>query len=138
MEDRVFQLSVLMVVAVFIITAFYCWSLFRVIQRVPKDKHQFPSWFIWLFLIPYVGFVFQWIMLPFGIPNTFKNLLSNNADATKAAELLFKIGLGQVIFTTFSFFLPLYPVNQIAGVLGLILWILYWVKIISFKNKYLN
>lgn len=125
-------------VAIFFITVVYCWVLFQIMQRIPRDKHQFPSWFIWLFLIPWVGLIFQLIMLPFGIPNTFKRAFPNNQNAISAAETLFKLGLAQVILTIFGMFLPIPPVNHIAAVTGFVLWIVYWVMIVKFKNAYLK
>lgn len=138
MDDQIFKLSIALVILIFIVTVFYCLNLFNILQRIPKEKQQFPSWFVWLFLIPWVGFVFQWIMLPFGIPNALKKVVSNDQDAIAATDMLFKIGLAQMIMTLFGFFLPIHPINQIAAILGLVLWIAYWVMIMRFKKKYLK
>lgn len=138
MEEQVFKMSVALIIVIFIVTIFYCWTLFNILQRIPKEKHQFPSWFVWLFLIPWVGFVFQWIMLPFGIPNALKKVSPNDQDAVSAADMLFKVGLAEMILTLFGFFLPIHPVNQIAAILGMALWITYWVLIVRFRNKYLK
>ena len=137
MDDHQIRLIVI-AIAIFFITVVYCWILFQIMQRIPRDKHQFPSWFIWLFLIPWVGLIFQLIMLPFGIPNTFKKAFPNNQNAISAAENLFKLGLAQVILTIFGMFLPIPPINHIAAVAGFILWIVYWVMIVKFKNVYLK
>jgi len=119
-----------------IITAIFCFTLYTILQRITPEKRQFPNWFVWIFLIPYVGFIFQWIMLPFGIPNAFKNTFPVNQDAIAAADTLFKLGLAQVILTMFGIFFPIHPVNQVAGIAGIVLWILYWVKIIQFKKTF--
>jgi hypothetical protein len=138
MDDQVFKLSVALVIVVFIVTIFYCLTLFNSLQKIPKEKHQFPSWFVWLFLIPWVGFVFQFIMLPFGIPNTLKKVSPNDQAVVDAANMLFKVGLAEMILTLFGFFLPIHPINQIAAILGMVLWIVYWVLIVRFRNKYLK
>lgn len=137
MDDHQIRLIVAAII-IFLVTIVYCWVLFQIMQRVPRDKHQFPSWFIWLFLIPWIGLVFQLIMLPFGIPNTFKRAFPNNQDAIRDADNLFKMGLTQVVLTVFGMFLPIPPINHIASVAGFILWIVYWVMIVKFKNKYLT
>lgn len=138
MDDQFFKMSSLAVLIVFVVTIVYCWMLYQIMENVPSEKQSFPRWFIWLFLIPWVGFIFQLIMLPFGIPNAFKNTFPANQDAIRAADVLFKLGLAQVILTVFGFFIPIHPLNQIAGAAGLILWIVYWVKIVQFKNTYLK
>src|SRR3990167_1823679 len=137
MDDHQIRLIVAAII-IFLVTIVYCWVLFQIMQRVPRDKHQFPSWFIWLFLIPWIGLVFQLIMLPFGIPNTFKRAFPNNQDAIRDADNLFKMGLTQVVLTVFGMFLPIPPINHIASVAGFILWIVYWVMIVKFKNTYLK
>src|SRR3990167_6772532 len=137
MDDHQITLIVIAIV-VFLVTVVYCWTLYQIMERVPRDKHQFPSWLIWLFLIPWVGLIFQLIMLPFGIPNNFKKAFPNNQNAISAAENLFKLGLAQVILTIFGMFLPIPTINHIAAVAGFILWIVYWVMIVKFKNVYLK
>lgn len=137
-EDNIFKISVLLISAVFLITIFYCYVLHQILRRVPRENQQFPSWFVWLFLIPWVGLIFQWIMLPFGIPNAFKKTFSTNQEAIRAADMLVKLALAQLILTMFGIFFPIQPINQIAAILGLIFWIIYWIMIVRFKNKYLN
>lgn len=138
MEEKGLILSIVLIGVVFLITLFYCWILFQILQRVPKENQQFPSWFVWLFVIPWLGFVFQWLMLPYGIPNALKKTYANNQDAVNAAETLFKIGLGQVILTTLGILTPINVLNQILAIAGIVLWILYWVKIVKFRNTYMT
>lgn len=118
----------------FIIFVLFCWSLYSALSRVPEDKQVFPAWFCWLLIIPLVGYVFSWLMLPFGIPRSFENYLSDNPAAVKKAKTLFGIGLAYVI-------IPLVAWIPIVGIpfsiAALVLWIIYWVKIVKFKNEYL-
>lgn len=137
MEDNIFKVSVLVLLAAEIAMIFYCITLAGVLKRIDKANHQFPSWFVWLFLIPWVGFIFQWIMVPFGIPNTLKKTFSNDQNAVLSANTLFKLGLVQMILTMLGIFIPTIPHTQIACVLALVMWISYWVLIVKFKNKYL-
>ena len=137
-EDYIFKISVLIVFVVYFITIFYCYVLYQILKRVPRENQQFPSWFVWLFLLPWAGLIFQWIMLPFGIPNAFKKTFPANQDAIHAADTLFKVAIAQLILTCFGIFVPLHPVNQIAAIVGLVCWIVYWVMIVKFKNKYLT
>lgn len=139
MNDQEFKFSVVIIAIIFVATIFFSWTLFQLLQRIPKENQQFPSWFVWFFLVPYVAYAFQWIMLPFGIPNALKKTFSTNEDAVKAADLLFKLGLAQVVLMTFSLLLPLQEmVNQVTAVLSYILWIVYWVMVVKFRNTYLK
>lgn len=137
MEDQAFKLGVAVILVIFAVTIVWCWVLYQIMQRIPSDKHQFPSWFIWLFLIPWVGFVFQFIMLPFGIPNTLKRAFPNDQNAITSADTLFKIGLAQVILTLFGMFFPIRLVADVFAVVGFGLWFAYWYLIVKFKNTYL-
>src|SRR3990167_8541374 len=65
-----------------ILVILFCASLFCTMQSIPKESRQFPSWFVWLLIVPGVGIVFQWIMLPFGIPNSIKKAAHTNKAAT--------------------------------------------------------
>ncbi|MCX7121186.1 MAG: hypothetical protein NTZ67_05380 [Gammaproteobacteria bacterium] len=118
------------------VTFFYCLTLTRVLKCIPQDKQKFPAWFVWLFLIPIVGYIFQWIMLPFGIPAALKKHFSTNQDAIEQAETLFKIGLAQVILEMVSIFVFIPPINDISSLLGFSMLIFYWVKILKFKKTY--
>lgn len=137
MEDQAFKLGVAVILLIFAVSIVWCWVLYQIMQRIPSDKHQFPSWFIWLFLIPWVGFIFQFIMLPFGIPNTFKRAFPNNQEAISSADMLFKVGLGQVLLTLFGIFFPIRHIADVFAIAGFGLWFAYWYLIVKFKNTYL-
>ena len=147
------------VVVALIASILFCLTLFRTMQLVPKKKRQFPSYFVWLCLVPFVGIIFEWLMLPFGIPNSIRHTAPDNKTLVKRTKTLFGIGLAQVILITFvaaSHIIPLHIpdlvyVNQAghtsisisrsawgaASVAGVVLWIIYWVKVVSIKNEFL-
>jgi hypothetical protein len=108
------------------------------IQRsIPKEHHVFPSWFVWFFLIPIVGFVFQWMMLPFGIPMTIKNMFKKNQQAIHDAQWLFKIGLAQVMLASLGLLVHVKIASDIFAIAGIVLWVAYWVWAVRFHRKYL-
>lgn len=137
MDEHYFKLTMVLIAVVFVITVFFCWTLFDILGRIPVENQKFPRWFVWLILIPYIGFVFQWLMLPFGIPTALRKTFPANQEAINAAEMLFKVGLALVIFTSFGLFFHISPINQITTGLWVISWIAYWILIVKFKNKYL-
>ena len=137
-EDRIFKISVLMFFITVVATIFYCIELCLIMKRIPREKHQFPTWFVWMFFFPFVGVVFKWIMIPFAIPNALKKQFPNNQDAIHSANRLFKIGLVQIAAITISLCLPIRPYNHIFMFIGFVLWMVYWVLIVKFKNKYMK
>ena len=138
MDTMVMIIAAITMTVLIVAVFFYCLTLYRTLQATSKNLHQFPAWFVWLFLIPYVGLVFQWMMLPFGIPNTLKKAVNNRQDAVRDTTILLRLGLGQVIITTLGLFIRIPEAMYPLAALELILWIWYWVKILSFKKQYLN
>jgi cytochrome bd-type quinol oxidase subunit 1 len=117
-----------------IIAILFSWSLYAAMKKVPQEKRVFPAWFCWMFLIPIAGFVFEWIMLPFGIPKTFKQYLPKNQAAQDKAGNLFGVGLAYVILL-WLLFIPY--INILAGIAALVLFIIYWVQVVAFKKRFL-
>jgi len=120
--------------ALFIVMIFFCMSMYGAMNHVPADKQKFPGWLVWFFLIPLVGTVMQWIMLPFGIPDSFKNVVGDNKDALVQIKTIHGLGLAVVILMTMSF-IPV--LNIFAAIPTVVLWIIYWVKVVGFKNQFL-
>ena len=118
----------------FIAMIFFCVSMYSAMQQVPADKQQFPAWLVWLFLIPLASIVLQWIMLPFGLPNSFKNVVGENEAALTQIKSIHGLGLALVILMTITL-LPV--INVFAGIPTIILWIIYWVKVVKFKKQFL-
>lgn len=121
-------------IAAIIVKIFFCLSLYKAMKKVPEGKRKFPAWFCWMILVPLVNIVFSWIMIPFGIPGSFKNHLSKNKVAKQKAQTLFNVGLAYMILLT-MLFIPF--VNLLAAIPALVLFIVYWVQIVSFKNEFL-
>ena len=59
-------------------------------------------------------------------------------DIIEYANGLFKLGLAQVIVTSTSFFIPLGNTQDVIGIVGVMLWIVYWVKILRFQNNFIK
>ncbi|MCX7125659.1 MAG: hypothetical protein NTU49_07960, partial [Gammaproteobacteria bacterium] len=58
--------------------------------------------------------------------------------AIHSANRLFKIGLVQIAAITISLCLPIRPYSHIFMFIGFVLWMVYWVLIVKFKNKYMK
>ncbi len=129
----------------------YCCSLYKTMKCVPSEKRIFPNGFVWIFLIPVFDFIFEWMMLPFGIPIGLKNAMSNNPTAVSAAKTIKGLGLAmQILSTCGTLLLYCYeiathgnsPDFATIGLLFLlwvaifVLWIIQWVDITAFRKKY--
>lgn len=138
MDESTLTMNVILTVGIYVFVFLYCLTLFFTLRRIPKEHHQFPSWFVWLFLIPWIGFVFQWIMVPFGIPHAFKSACASDPAALKLARALTGIGIAQLIFITIGVFIHISPMNDIASAIGILLWVIYWILVLYFKRVYLK
>lgn len=123
-------------VAIFLVLSiFFSISLYRALKRVPAAQLLFPAWFVWMFFVPLAGYVFVWLMLPFGVPKSFAQAVPDNLNAQKRTRTLFGLGLTHCIlliitlipYAALVFFLPM-----------LVIWIIYWVKVIAFRKLYLD
>ena len=52
------------------IQIFISWFLWDGLRRIPSEHRTVEPFFAWLMLIPIVGFIFWWILLPFKIPES--------------------------------------------------------------------
>lgn len=137
MDDQALTVSIALIIFSIVVTLFFSWSVYTTLKRIPKENLKVPSWIIWLFCIPILGFFIQWVMLPFLIPKALSKSLSHNLDAVESANILFMVALSSMIITTFAIFFSVDPIDKIADLTGWILWFVYWVLIIRFRKKYL-
>ncbi len=142
------------VVGFFVCVILYLCSLKKTMRCVPSDKRIFPNWFIWMMVIPVIGYVFTWLMLPFGIPHGLRNIAVNNKDALRETVYLKVLGLVTVILPPFIIFMQAIfkdfgeatsSVSVFTGallflsvVLYLVSIITYWIRTVSFRKKYFN
>ncbi len=122
-------------IVVLIIQILYLLSLYTAMEKVPENKRTFPSWFVWMMIIPLVGFVFAWIMEPFGLPKSFEAAAENNQKMKDDSKTIFGLGLTHMILISVGI-IPI--IGWISIIVSFIIWIIYWVKVVNFKNTYLE
>jgi len=125
----------LVVVVGLIVSVFFSWSMYKALKLVPVEHYIFPRWFVWLMIIPVVGLFFQWMMLPFGIPQAFEKTVAGNEAGVRDAKKLFALGLAFVILVTLGI-IPFF--GFLTGIAGLIIWIIYWYQVVQFRQTYLD
>ncbi|OGT26629.1 MAG: hypothetical protein A3I77_07290 [Gammaproteobacteria bacterium RIFCSPLOWO2_02_FULL_42_14] len=100
--------------------------------------------------------VLSWMFLLIGVPHALRNTIPDNVEALRATNTLKKIGLWYLILSTVIFLictpevfliktLMLKPVaismivffKSTISIAVFALWIIYWVKIVAFRKKYL-
>ena len=121
---------VILLLAAILVGVLFAWSLYKTLVKVSEDKRRVPAWLCWLTLIPLVNIVIFWILLPFAIPNSIKDYMAGNQEATAQAETLYKVGLANMILVLCG----LIPVVGGLATLGsLVAWIIYWVKVVKIR-----
>lgn len=115
----------------FILKIFFCWSCYKTQNQIPLSYRLAPAGLCWLILIPVIGYIFEWIMLPFILPNSIRQYKSNDPLVAAKANSLMGVGLAFVILPLLSV-IPL--VNISAWIAEFILWIVYWVKIVDIRK----
>ncbi len=127
-----------------IINIFFAISVYKTAKCIPNKFHLFPTWFAWLFIIPFLGIIFKWMMLPFDLPQALRQYKPNDMEIVRSANKLFKLGLAYVILISLAF-LTLYGftlallipfLGVFISIATIILLLLYWVEIVSVR-KYL-
>lgn len=98
---------------------------------IPREQQVFPAWFAWMMLIPLAGYVFAWIMLPFGLPLSIKKLLPDHGEAAEASKILFVIGLVSVCLPL-ALAIPFTVILVIPA--RFILMIVYWVNVVKIRK----
>ncbi|WP_119343218.1 hypothetical protein [Facilibium subflavum] len=124
--DTTFLIAIIAaMIVIYIIAILFSWQTYRLVKSIDKEKRIFAPWFAWLFLVPLITYIFQWLMLPFGIGKALQKY--ENPQIKQKGKVLFNLGLGIVIIELF-FWIPMPLITPAAPLIVLIVWIIYWVQ----------
>ena len=113
---------VLVVIAIMLVPmVFYCLSLQKALNRCSPECRAMNSGMVWLIFIPLFNIVWQFMV----VLNMAKSLAAEFQKRGMAEDPNPGQTLGMVMCIG----------NLICGPVGLICWILYWVKIAGYSNK---
>lgn len=125
-----------------IVNIFFAISVYKTAKRIPNKFHLFPIGFAWLFIVPFLGIIFKWMVLPFDLPHALRQYQPNDPAIMRSADKLFKLGLAYVILISLAFLtlygfmltflLPFFGI--FISIATLVLLILYWVEIVSVRQ----
>jgi hypothetical protein len=115
----------------FVLNIFFVLSVHKTMRMVPEGHHSFPPGLLWLIIIPGIGYVFEWIMLPFGVPRALESYFKAQGQGDKRAHMpFFGLGLAAVI-VQLAFIAPF------VGAAVWILKIIYWAKMVNIRTSLL-
>lgn len=132
-----FIILISIIVIIYIPAILFCRSVYKTLSIIPAQHQPVPAWLSWLMLIPIVDIVFIWIILPFAMPNAIKRSFPQNNALQQQAKTLFALGLSIAIIKTLlllTSFIDAVSITTILWIAALIIWIIYWVKIVAAKE----
>jgi hypothetical protein len=110
-----------------ILNIFFDLSLHKTMRMIPEQYQSLPPGLLWLIIIPGVGYIFEWIMLPFGVPRTLESFFKDHhSDKKPSHAQFFGLGLATVI-VQLVFFAPFF------GAATWVLKIIYWAKAVNIR-----
>jgi uncharacterized membrane protein len=116
----------------FLLQLLIAYFLYDGINKIPKKYRIVEPYFAWLTLIPLVGIVFYWILLPFKIPESFRYFFYQNPVQNELPKDFGKsLGLGAVISITLLIFPIINALALIASIVFMILYFIQFRKIVS-------
>ncbi len=114
-----------------LIAILFFYNVYRCMSKIPESERTFPAWFAWICLVPIIGYVFMWMVLPFGVGKSLQK--NKNVSIQAKGRTLFGLGLTLVILPLLTF-IPL--VNIVISIAMLVIFILYWVNIVQVNNMF--
>ena len=124
---------VLLIMVFFAIGCFFAWSMYITLDYIKPEHYLFPNWFAWMMVIPYIGLIFYWLMMPFGVPRAINNHLISQEKPDNVSSKLYGLGLAYAILVTCLMILPL--MSGIFGLAALVLLILYWRELVKVRSE---
>ena len=109
---------------------FYLINLQSTFDTISVENRKMASRNVWLLLIPLFGTVWHFIIVK-NLADSIKAEANSNNIKINELRPAYNIGMTMCILNCL-FFIP--GLNFFTGIAGLICWILYWVKINSYKS----
>lgn len=106
----------------------------------PVNRHMKPEQ-VWLMFIPIFNFLWVFWMIA-GVADSVEDELRHRGMPAPLHRPGYNVGLGYAICLCVSFVLRFIPymnvIGVFAGIVGLVLWIIYWVQIYNWQNVLKN
>lgn len=140
-HDIAAVIALLVSIGFIIALIFFILSLYKTLKMIQlKNRSCSPGW-CWCLIIPFVNVVFTWVIVFAMLPNSIQRELSTNELALRHVKHLKALGLAYAILGTVAFvfgLLDLLPGLMLIMMVGmLVLWIIYWIKVVKIRRTYL-
>lgn len=111
-------------------TIFYLLTLQNTLNLIGLKNRKMPTRNLWLLLIPLFGTIWHFFIVK-NMADSLKAEFSSRNIKTNEDRPAYGIGIVMCISQCFMV-IPL--INSIAGIVFLVCWIVYWIKISSYKK----
>ena len=122
---------ILLIISVFAIPyIFFILTLRKAVLRCEVESREISPGSIWLLLLPLFNLIWQFYVVTKLSMTLGKEL--NRKGIESPANPAQSIGIAMCIFQVLTL-IPI--VGAISGIVGFVLWIVYWVKIANFSSQ---
>jgi len=129
MDQR--SLLVIIFLLIFIIPLiFFLLTLQNTLKTISSENRKMPPGNVWLILIPFLGIVWQFIVVS-RIADSIKDECAKLNIPVNENRPTYIIGL---IYCVSSLLFLIPAIKTIGAFAGLILWILYWINVNKYKK----
>lgn len=118
----------------FFLTIFYLVTLQSTLQIISRQNRKMASANVWLLLIPIFAIIYQFLVV-IRMSDSIRAEADSRGLHIAESKPGFTIGLA-MCFLSGSFFIPF--LAPYAGLASFVLWVIYWVKISSYKKILLH
>jgi hypothetical protein len=109
----------------------YLGLLQRTLKCVAKDRRTISAWTVWVMLIPFVNLIFQFFLVA-GIADSLRSEFNFRKSNNREDRPGYDLGLLLCLATLFA---PFCIYEKSLGLVEVIFWIAYWVKISGFRKQ---
>jgi hypothetical protein len=134
-------LQILLLVAMLIPVLFFVLTQYRTLGAIRPENRRMPAGQVWLQCIPFFGLVWQFVTITRISDSIRSELNAPIGDSIFAEEPVpsdvrptYAVGLSYAICFCVSV-IPFPLLKGLAGLAGLVLWIVYWVQLAQYKKK---
>jgi hypothetical protein len=129
--------GIIFLVAFIIPVIFFLITLQNTLKIISPENRKMPPGNVWLILIPFVGIIWQFIVVRRISDSIREECIRLNVDSSEKMPT-YTVGLIYCIFSLVylipSFVYWISTIRTIGTFVGLVTWIIYWVKVNQYKN----
>lgn len=111
----------------------FCLTLKNTIEAADAHNRTIEPGKVWLMLIPLFNFIYPFILFP-KISSTIKNQLEENNEA-EAGDYALMLGRAYPALYLIQMVIPNEAISGLLSLAGLVFFIIFWVKMGSYKIK---